>query len=152
MLQLFLVFEKATTVYTTIDRWFTAPAVAAAVITSVFTIGGIALKDYAFKVLEERRSTRKTESAIYQWYSLPLLISSVSLLNRLYEILYQPHRPVYLLGRGLSTPTSPGGVYRAYKKLSTVYRLAAVLGWVRACRREFSYLRVADGRKRRRCS
>ncbi len=85
-----------------------------------------------------------TENAIYQLYSLPLLTSSVSLLNRLYEILYQPHRPVYLLGRRLSTQSSPGGVYRAYKKLSTIYRLAAVLGWIRACRREFSYLRFAE--------
>ncbi len=37
-----------------------------------------------------------------------------------------------------------GGAYRSYKKLSTIYRLAVVLGWIRACRREFSYLRVAD--------
>jgi hypothetical protein len=126
------------------DKWFTAPAVAAAVITAIFTIVGIALKDYLFKWLEERRLERKAQGAIYERYSHPLVTSAVSLLHRLYEILYQPHRPVYLLGQGLSSGSSPGGVYRAYKKLSTVYRLAAVLGWIRACRREFSYLRVAD--------
>jgi hypothetical protein len=126
------------------DKWFTAPVLAAAVITSIFTIGGIALKDYLFKLLEERRLDRRTQSAIYERYSHPLVTSAVSLLNRLHEILYQQHRPVYLLGGGFQIASSPGGEYRSYKKLSTVYRLAAVLGWIRACRREFSYLRVAD--------
>jgi hypothetical protein len=126
------------------DKWFTAPAVVAAAITAIFTIAGIALKDYLFKLLEERRSYKKAQSAIYERYSHPLVTSAISLLNRLHEILYQQHRPVYLLGEGLKRGSSPGGVYRLYKRLSTVYRLAAVLGWIRACRREFSYLRVAD--------
>lgn len=126
------------------DKWFTAPVVAAAVVTSIFTILGIALKDYLFKWLEERRFERRKQSAIYERYSHPLVTSAVSLLNRLHEILYQQHRPVYLLGKGISSGSNPGGAYRAYKKLSTVYRLAALLGWIRACRREFSYLRVAD--------
>ncbi|QNI32059.1 hypothetical protein H7849_24130 [Alloacidobacterium dinghuense] len=125
-------------------KWFTAPAVAAAVITSILTIGGIVLKDYLLKLLEERRSEEKAQSAIYERYSHPLVSSAVSLMNRLHEILYQQHRPVYLLGEGLSTGSSPGSIYRSYKKLSTIYRLAAMLGWIRACRREFSYLRVAD--------
>jgi hypothetical protein len=126
------------------DKWMTTPVIAAAVITSLCTIGGIALKDYLFKLLEEHRSERRAQSAIYERYSHPLVTSAISLLNRLHEIMYQQHRPVYLLGKGLSTGSNPGGVYRSYKKLSTVYRLAAVLGWIRACRREFSYLRVAD--------
>lgn len=125
-------------------EWFTVPAVTAALITSIFTVGGIVLKDYIFKLLEERRSQKRTQSAIYERYSHPLVESAVSLLYRFHEILYQQHRPVYLLGEGLSTGLNPGSIYRSYKKLSVVYRLAAMLGWIRACRREFSYLRVAD--------
>ena len=126
------------------DRWFTAPAIMAAAITSALTIVGIVLKDFAFKSLEDRRMEKKASSAIYERYSNPLVTSAISLQNRFYEILYQPHRPVYLKGEGINSNTSPGGSFRAYKKLSTMYRLAAVLGWIRACRREFSYLRVAD--------
>jgi hypothetical protein len=69
------------------EKWFTAPAVAAAVVTSIFTIAGIALKDYLFKWLEERRSDGRTQSAIYERYSHPLVTAAGSLLNRLYEIL-----------------------------------------------------------------
>jgi hypothetical protein len=126
------------------DKWFTTPVIVAAAITSLLTILGIVLKDFALKSLEERRSEQKAKSAIYERYSNPLVTSTISLLSRLHEILYQRHRPVYLLGEGINTNPSPGGSFRAYKKISTMYRLAAVLGWIRACRREFSYLRVAD--------
>jgi hypothetical protein len=126
------------------EKWFTAPAIAAAAITSVFTIMGIALKDYVFKTLEEQRTERRTRNAIYERYSNPLLHSTISLMNRLNEILFEKHRPVYLMGEGINQNPNPGGSYRAYKKLSSIYRLAVVLGWIRACRREFSYLRVAD--------
>lgn len=102
------------------------------------------IKDYAFKRLDERRSDERKEDAIYQRYFYPLVTSAVSLQDRLYEILHERHRPVYLLGKGLSPRNNPGSDYRAYKKSSTIYRLAAMLGWIRACRREFSYLRVAD--------
>ncbi len=90
------------------DKWFTAPSAVAALITSLLTITGIALKDYLFKLLEERRSETRTQSAIYERYSHPLVTSAVSLLSRLHEILHQQHRPVYLLGAGLSMGTSPG--------------------------------------------
>ena len=96
------------------------------------------------KWLEERRKNNKEQSEIYDRYSHPLAASAISLQNRLHEILHQKHRPVYLLGRGLPESSNQGSEYRSYKKLSTIFRLAAVLGWIRACRREFSYLRVGE--------
>ena len=139
-----LLFWQSMTAPASTGEWFTEPIVAAAIITSVMTIVGLAVKDYFFKVLEERRSNRREQSAIYERYSHPLVIAADHLQVRLHEILCQKHRSVYLLGKGLSLTPETGNDYRAYKKLSTVYRLAAVLGWIRACRREFSYLRVAD--------
>jgi hypothetical protein len=124
--------------------WVTAPAIGAAAITAVFTIAGIVLKDYIFRILEERRSEERVKSAIYERYANPLVISSISLLNRLDEILFSEHRPIYLRGKGLGTDLNPGTTFKTYKKLSTIYRLATVLGWIRACRREYSYLKVVD--------
>jgi hypothetical protein len=112
--------------------------------TAAATIAGIVLKDLIFKILEERRAERRAELAVYERYSKPLAASAVGLLHRLHEMLLQEHRPVFLRGVGIPKATGQGSSYRAYKKLSTVYRLAAVLGLIRACRREFSYLRLAD--------
>lgn len=125
-------------------EWYTAPNIIAAIITSVLTIIGIVLKDFGFKWFEERRKNNKEESQIYERYSHPLAAAAISLQNRLHEILYQKHRPVYLLGCGLPKSSNQGSEYRLYKKLSTVFRLAVMLGWIRACRREFSYLRIAE--------
>jgi hypothetical protein len=144
MLNSLLVAKDVTDAQTTSNGWLSAPQIGAAVITAVFTIFGILLKDFVFKRIDERRSDRRLRISIYERYSNPLVTSSISLLRRLHEILYQEQRPVYLRGQGISSSPNHGSVFRAYKKRSTVYRLAVVLGWIRACRREFSYLRVAD--------
>jgi len=117
---------------------------AVALFTAGLTIAGIVLKDLVFKVLAERRADKRTQLAVYEYYSRPLAASAVSLASRMHEIFLQAHRPVYLKSSGLPVGTGPGSAFRAYKKLSTLYRLACVLGWIRACRREFSYLRIAD--------
>lgn len=125
--------------------WVTAPAVVAAAITAVFTLVIFIVKDLLLKRLDEGRSDRKAETAIYERYSNPLVTSAISLLHRLNEILFKAHRPIYLETR--ATQASGEDLYRSYlyyKRLSTAYRLASVLGWIRACRREFSYLRVAE--------
>lgn len=124
---------------------FSAPEVVAAALTAFFTVAGILLKDFVLKRVEEGRSDRRAEAAIYERYSNPLVTSAISLLHRLNEILFIEHRPIYLQERA-SFMSSEGlhGSYLYYKRLSTAYRIAAVLGWIRACRREFSYLRVAE--------
>ena len=126
------------------STWMSQPAVGAAAITAILTVAGIILKDFLLKTVEERRSERRKRIAIYERYSNPLVTSVISLLLRLHEILYTKRRAAYLVGRGIKPGPGPGDGFRAYKKTSTVYRLAAVLGWIRACRREFSFLRVAE--------
>lgn len=122
----------------------TAPAVVAAALAAVFTILGIVLKDHFLKVVEEKRSEAKLSRSIYERYSNPLATATASLLIRLHEALLREHRLVYLGGGEPAENSNPGGIFRAYKKLSTMYRLAALIGWIRACRREFSYLRIAE--------
>jgi len=128
-----------------LSHWMTAPEIGAAAITALFTLAAILLKDYLLKRINEGRSDRRSEAAIYRRYSNPLVTSTVSLLHRLNEILYVEHRPIYLMkAHHIGPKQGLGRSYLSYKKLSTIYRLAAVLGWIRACRREFSYLRIAD--------
>lgn len=125
--------------------WITAPAIVAAAVTAAFTLAGILVKDLFLKRLEEGRSDRRAKTAIYERYSNPLVTSAISLLHRLNEILFKEHRPVYLQkGPRLALGADLHRSYLYYKRLSTAYRVAAVLGWIRACRREFSYLRVAE--------
>jgi hypothetical protein len=115
-----------------------------ALITASVTLGGIVIKDLIFKVFEEHRAAQRAEAAVYERYSKPLVASASSLLIRLNEIVLQRHRPVYLKCVGLPEGKGRGHSFRAYKKLSTLYRLASVIGWIRACRREFSFVRVAS--------
>jgi hypothetical protein len=123
----------------------TAPAIVAAAITAALTLVGILIKDYLLKRLDEGRSERKDEAAVYQRYSHPLVTSAVSLLHRFNEILFVEYRPIYLTYTHRVDPEQGfARSYLSYKKLSTIYRLAAMLGWIRACRREFSYLRIAN--------
>ena len=128
-----------------IASWISAPAILAAALTAVFTLVGILFKDLFLKRLEEGRSDRRAETAIYERYSNPLVTSAISLLHRLNEILFKEHRPIYLQKRTrLAQGADLHRSYLFYKRLSTAYRVAAVLGWIRACRREFSYLRIAE--------
>ncbi len=84
--------------------------------------------------LEDRQSVEGRERADAVWqYAAPLFRSLESLHFRLKEII--DDGPVtYLLH------DAPKTVYFEYKKISTVYRLAAVLGWIRGYRKERSYL------------
>ena len=125
-------------------------AVKAAIITASFTVGGILFKDLLLKLWEERRALQREESAVYDRYSKPLAASACSLLIRLNEIVLQKHRPVYLKSAGFLDGKGQGSAFRVYKKLSTLYRLATLIGWIRACRREYSFVRVAASRKNER--
>jgi hypothetical protein len=119
-------------------------ALAIALVTALFTLAGIVLKDLLFKILAERRAEKKIELAVYERYSKPLAASANHLLHRLHEMLLTEYRPVFLKPGGIATGAGPGPAFWAYKKLSTLYRLATLMGWIRACRREFSYLPLAE--------
>lgn len=100
--------------------------------------------------LEDRYEKRKGElETIYRaelikardvvrLYADPLLHSCKALNYRLKEVLEQKGRATFLL------PQTPQSAFVVYKRISTLYRLAALLGWIRAYRKERSYLDPAD--------
>ena len=79
------------------------------------------------QALERRRD-------VFRLYADPLFAAVTSLKWRLHEVLEQPGRAIYLLAEAPSTP------YHEYKFCSTLFRLAAVLGWIRAYRRQRAQL------------
>lgn len=115
-----------------------------AALAAVGALLGVILKDLIFKLWEERRAKKETLRAVYARYAEPLSLATVSLLWRLHEALEQPGRGRFLKMVGVPAATNKYSTFGAYKKVSTLYRLAALLGWIRACRREFSYLKVAE--------
>lgn len=115
-----------------------------AAIAAIGALFGVIIKDLIFKLWEENRTKKETLRAVYARYAEPLSLATVSLLWRLHEALEQPGRGRFLKMVGVPTTTNKYSTYGAYKKLSTLYRLAALLGLIRACRREFSYLKIAE--------
>jgi hypothetical protein len=71
-------------------------------------------------------------------YADPLLQSCKGLNFRFKEMLDQEGRAEFLL------PQTPQSTFVVYKRISTLYRLAALLGWIKAYRTERSYLDPAD--------
>jgi hypothetical protein len=115
-----------------------------AAIAAIGALVGVILKDLFFKLWEENRTKKETLRAVYSRYAEPLSLATVSLLWRLHEALEQPGRGRFLKMIGVPPTTNKYSTFGAYKKVSTLYRLAALLGLIRACRREFSYLKVAE--------
>src|SRR5262249_45690942 len=60
----------------------TTSAVPIGIVTALFTLLGIILKDLVSKLLEERRAEKRVKLAVYERYSTPLLTSAVSLMHR----------------------------------------------------------------------
>jgi hypothetical protein len=102
----------------------------------------VLLRDVGFRFLFERRrervERRTAALAVYSTYSDPLASAATSLLWRLREIFSEPNRADFLRQ---SKPTTE---YQHYKKASTLYRLAALLGWIRGFRRELSFFTLGD--------
>lgn len=94
----------------------------------------IILKDVGLHLWKEARADRRTAIEVYRSYSDPLLEASVSLFWRLQETLI-------VAGRGSYLKTSGSASYfDNYKFESTLYRLAVLIGWVRAYKRELTFL------------
>lgn len=115
-----------------------------AAIAALGALCGVILKDLLFKLWEEHRTKQESLRAVYARYAEPLSLATVTLLWRLHEALERPGRGRFLKIVGLPTSTKKYSTFGSYKKLSTLYRLAALLGLIRACRREYSYLKVAE--------
>lgn len=115
-----------------------AVAVITALVTAIGTGTNIALKDRL-----DRRATasaaRDLQRELYRKYADPLTTAAESLYWRLREI--------FELGR--SGYLGPGGGltrFEKYKASSTLYRVAALLGWMTALKRELALRNAQDDR------
>lgn len=90
-------------------------------------------------VSERFRSARR----LHEKYSDPLAIAALALMYRLEELVAEDGRDYYLQTR------APRTSFEVYKATSTLYRLAVVLAWIRALRRELLFLRADKGRPRK---
>ncbi len=120
--------------------WFNSLSsnVQAAVIGAVVTLFGILIKDFVIAFWQERKKREQNQLAVFQKYADPLSSAATGLLWRLNEVFSKEGRGAYLRA------DAPPNTYNNYKKVSTLYRLASLIGWIRAFRRELSYLRVRD--------
>lgn len=107
-------------------------AVYAAIIISFSSFVTVLLtfivKDYLIPIWLENRKRKKENSNAFLKYETPLLQALISLNYRLEEIFTD--RSFFLL------PEAPPTEFYKYKFISTLYRLAAVIGWIRAIQME----------------
>jgi hypothetical protein len=107
-----------------------AVAVLTALVTAVSTATNISLKARLDRRAAES-AARELQRDLYRKYADPLTTAAESLYWRLREI-FELGRSGYLgVGGGLTR-------FEKYKVSSTIYRLAALLGWMTALRRELS--------------
>ena len=85
-----------------------------------------------------RQSTKLTIRTTYRKYAEPLAFSSTDLFWRLREVFDPDGGGFYLKGTQHLT------VYEHYKAMSTLYRMANLLGWVRALHRELFFIPGSD--------
>jgi len=116
--------------------WFSSLSVQvqAALIGAVSTLVVLFFRDLIFKIFQESREKKRTAANVYRKYSDPLAAASTSLIWCLDEIFFAEGRGTFL------KEPEPKSKYENYKRRSTLYRLAALLGWIRAIKRELSFL------------
>jgi hypothetical protein len=86
------------------------------------------------KFLYRQSDRSESARAVYRKYADPIHVTTEGLFWRLNEIFEGKGGGYFLVGR--EHPV----LYEHYKALSTLYRLAALLGWIRALRRELFFL------------
>jgi hypothetical protein len=119
---------------------------AAAPVLSLLTgaIGGaaaLALKEYIAPILLEKRQRKNRENEILRSYVAPLNDACGNLIWRFNEILIDQR------WHCLVTTTRPVD-YNRYKRVSTLYRIACVIGWIRAIELELNSLPQGAARVR----
>lgn len=119
--------------------WISDVKIQVALIGVASALVTILIKDVGLHFWKESRADRKTAMAVYRNYSDPLLLASVSLFWRFRETLTDTGRGAYLKASG------SGSYFDKYKFESTLFRLAVLVGWVRAYRREMTFLSLTGG-------
>lgn len=108
-----------------------------AIIGAIVAILTMFVKDLIIKLWFDNRKLKKDELAIFRQYADPLSNATMSFLWRLNEILEQKHKSSYLHVNYTTT-------YAIYKRDSTVYRMASLLGWLRAFQKELTLLKTKN--------
>jgi hypothetical protein len=121
----------------------TAPSilipVIAALIGAAFAIAGILLKELFIFRANAQLAKTETQRDIVRSYMAPLTSASEKLIWRFREI-FIDNRFQWLMSNTL--PIS----YNEYKRISTLYRIAALLGWIRAINLELNSLAQGTSR------
>ncbi|WP_242139631.1 hypothetical protein [Sphingomonas sp. TREG-RG-20F-R18-01] len=91
------------------------------------------IKDWFLEIRKERRAVRRTETEIYDQYLAPLCEACAKIVWRSHEIFIDERHAF------LKTSTLPLG-FNSYKRTSTLYRVATLVGWIRGMDRELSAL------------
>lgn len=99
----------------------------------------IIIKDIALHLWMESRTFRQSAMQVYRNYADPLASASESLFWRLRETLTDAGRGAYLRKSGTEN------YFDRYKFESTLFRLAVLIGWLRAYRRELTFLSIGEG-------
>lgn len=105
-------------------------------ISAILTIITFIIKDYLIPLFHYKRKNKQARIDTLKRYLIPLIQSTESLCWRLREIF--DNRAAYLLEH------SPKNKFNSYKYLSTLYRLCAVLGWIRAAKLEASLVEIEN--------
>jgi hypothetical protein len=123
-----------------------APVISSVPVTAALIGAATALvvtirKDFLFDWLKERRAKKQSEAEIYRRYLAPLTEAAEKIVWRADEI-FVKRRHAFL-----KTATLPLD-FNGYKRTSTLYRIATLLGWVRGMTIELRALPYARGAKR----
>lgn len=110
-------------------------ALVSAIVGAIANISTGLLRDFTAKAWFDRRDAQRSADEVFRRYAEPLAAATISLYWRLREILGGDGRATFLVA------VEPRAEFDQYKLLSTYFRLAATLGWLRALRRELSFLR-----------
>jgi hypothetical protein len=102
--------------------------IAGAVSATTFFAGEI------FKWMYRRAARAESTQKVYRKYADPIHVTTDRLLWRMKEIFDGSGAGYYLVGKEHRAP------FEHYKAVRTLYRLAALLGWIRALRRELFFL------------
>lgn len=109
-------------------------AIISSTIGAIVAILGVFLKDYWIPLLFKKKEKQEAKLHTFKKYADPIIASSISLFWRLKEV--YDNRGSYLKA------DAPNEKYNNYKKVSTIYRFCALLGWIRAAKRELSFFEV----------
>ncbi|RJF93190.1 hypothetical protein D3876_02180 [Sphingomonas cavernae] len=93
----------------------------------------LASRKRADEVADKKEADKRAHKDLVRLYADPLKDAVTSLKHRLHEIV-EKKQSRYLRSDAPNIP------FLEYKRISTLYRIAALLGWIRAIRRERSYL------------